>query len=70
MANCKGCYCNRFMLREREKACLYLFEKKYSEFRDVCPCAECFVKIICRGRYNGCDNFHNFLNDAAKTFKT
>lgn len=71
MANCKSCYCNRFMLKEmlQEDGCLYLFEQEYNRFRDVCPCVECLVKIMCRERYNVCDDFHVFIN-AAKTFKT
>jgi hypothetical protein len=54
-----------------------MFEEAYNRLHDACPCADCLVQIVCRDRYNSCENFRNFLNngqvvitDEAKAFKT
>jgi len=75
MKVCEGCYCNRFM--QKRKGCLYMFEEAYNRLHDVCPCADCLIRIMCRDRYNICEDFHNFLNNGqvviteeAKAFNT
>jgi hypothetical protein len=72
---CEGCYCQRFML-ERE-GCLYMFKEAYNRLHGDCPCMDCFVRIMCRDRYNVCEAFHNFLNSGmvivtpeSRAFKT
>jgi len=40
-----------------------MFEEAYNRIHDDCPCADCLIRIICRDRYNVCEDFHNFLNN-------
>jgi hypothetical protein len=63
MKICEGCYCQNQKFMLQREGCLYMFKEAYNRLHGDCPCMNCFVRIMCRDRYNVCEEFHNFLNN-------
>lgn len=58
---CESCYCNMHM--EKREGCLYMFGDARERLKDICPCKDCIVQLMCTDRYNICEEFNHFLKE-------